>query len=209
MDFPSHLVGRTSRIIESQIRSTLIDSFLYLPKPIKHTGSEQGIRKAESKCPYDFLLEGNLTLSLKTNTGNMVCPPEVGQPSSSTCYYYFKDLCDYDEINEISFKEMVYKNIDKMLNIYATHLFDSDYLLWIYQKKENYFYNIFKKDYASSFEWKRENITFTKEKIEDWNESNTVKYNGISIGEFQVHKNRNCYKFRFNLTNLIKIIEEE
>lgn len=209
LDFPSHLVGRTSRIIESQIRSTIIDSFMYLPKPIKHTGSEQGIRKTESKCPYDFLLDGNLTLSLKTNTGNMVCPPEVGQPSSSTCYYYFKDLCDYDEINEISFKEMVYKNIDKMLNIYATHLFDSDYLLWIYQKKENYFYNIFKKDYASSFEWKRENITFTKENIEDWNESNTVKYNGISIGEFQVHKNRNCYKFRFNLTNLIKIIEGE
>lgn len=207
LDFPSHLVSRTSRIIESQIRSTIIDSFFYLPRPIKHTGSEQGIRKAESKCPYDFLLEGNLTLSLKTNTGNMVCPPEVGQPSSNTCYLYFKDLCDSNEINEISFKEMVYKNIDKMLNIYTTHLFDSDYLLWIYQKKEEYFYKIFKKDYASNFEWERDNITFTKENIEDWNESNTVKYNGISIGEFQVHKNRNCYKFRFNLTNLIKIIE--
>ena len=85
------------------------------------SSTEQGIRKAESKCPYDFLLEGNLTLSLKTNTGNMVCPPEVGQPSSNTCYLYFKDLCDSNEINEISFKEMVYKNIDKMLNIYTTH----------------------------------------------------------------------------------------
>lgn len=209
LEFPPHLVGRTSRIIESQIKDTVIDSFTHLPKPIKYTGSEQGIRKAESKCPYDFILEGNLTLSLKTNTGNMVCPPEVGQPSSSTCYLYFKDLCDSDEINEISFKKMVYKHIDKMLNIYATHLFDSDYLLWIYQKKDSYFYDIFKKDYASVFEWKRENITFTKECIEDWNESNTVKYNNISIGEFQVHKNRNCYKFRFNLINLIKIIEEK
>lgn len=207
LEFPSHLISRTSRIIESQIKSTIIDSFLYLPKPIKHTGSEHGIRKAESKCPYDFLLEGNLTLSLKTNTGNMVCPPEVGQPGASTCYLYFKDLCDYSEINELSFKEMVYKNIDKMLNIYATHLFDSDYLLWLYQKKDNYFYTIFKKDYASNFEWKKENITFTKENIENWNESNTVKYNNLSIGEFQVHKNRNCYKFRFNLTNLIKVIE--
>lgn len=207
LDFPSHLVSRTSRVIESQIKDTIIDSFLHLPKPIKHTGSEPGLRKAESKCPYDFLLEGNLTLSLKTNTGNMVCPPEVGQPSSSTCYLYFKHLCDSDEINELSFKKMVYKHIDKMLNIYATHLFDSDYLLWIYQKKEKYFYKIFKKDYATNFKWKRENITFTKENIKDWNESNTVKYNNLSIGEFQVHKNRNCYKFRFNLTNLIKIIE--
>lgn len=207
LDFPSHLVSRTSRIIESQIKDTIIESFLYLPKPIKYTGSEQGFRKAESKCPYDFLLKDNLTLSLKTNTGNMVCPPEVGQPSSNTCYLYFKHLCDYDEINEISFKEMVYKHIDKMLSIYANHLFDSDYLLWIYQKKDHYTYTIFPKNYASNFEWNRDNITFTKKNIKDWNESNTVKYNDISIGEFQVHKNRNCYKFRFNLTNLIKIIK--
>ena len=42
--------------------------------------------------------------------------------------------------------------------------------------------------------------------LEDWNESNTVKYNNISIGEFQVHNNRQCYKFRFNFKNLIKIL---
>lgn len=138
LDFPSHLAGRTSRIIESQINNTVVNAFLHLPKPIKYTGTEQGFRKAESKCPYDFLLEGNLTLSLKTNTGNMVCPPEVGQPSSSTCYLYFKHHCDSDKIDELSFKEMVYKHIDEMLKIYATHLFDSDYLLWIYQKKDKY-----------------------------------------------------------------------
>lgn len=103
---------------------------------------------------------------------------------------------------------MVYKNIDKMLHIYATHLFDSDYLLWIYQKKDKFYYNIFNKDYASNFVWNKEKITFTKKSIEDWNESNTVKYDGLSIGEFQVHRNRNCYKFRFNLVNLIKVIEE-
>lgn len=208
LDFPSHLLHRTSRIIESQIKPTIIEAFKYLPKPIKHTGSESGVRKAESKCPYDFLLKDDLTLSLKTNTGNMVCPPEVGQPSSSTCYLYFQDLCDYDEINEISFKEMVYKNIDKMLHIYATHLFDSDYLLWVFQKRDEFYYNIFNKDYASNFEWNKEKISFTKPNIEEWNESNTVKYDDISIGEFQVHKNRNCFKFRFNLTNLIKIIEK-
>jgi len=208
LDFPSHLLHRTSRIIESQIKPTIIEAFKELPTPIKHTGSESGIRKAESKCSYDFLLDGDLTLSLKTNTGNMVCPPEVGQPSASTCYLYFQDLCDYDEINEISFKEMVYKNIDKMLSIYASHLFDSDYLLWIYHKKERFYYSIFKKNYASNFKWQKDKITFTKPTIEDWNESNTVKYDDISIGEFQVHKNRNCFKFRFNLTNLIKIIEK-
>ena len=209
LDFPSHLVNRSSRIIESQIKPTIVEAFQNLPKPTQYTGSEQGARKAESKSPYDFILDGIFTLSLKTNTGNMVCPPEVGQPSSSTCYLYFGHLCDSDEINELSFKRMVYSHIDEMLHIYATHLFDSDYLLWIYQKKDAYFYNIFKKDYASNFKWKKENISFTKENIEDWNESNTVKYNNLSIGEFQVHKNRNCYKFRFNLTNLVKIMEAQ
>lgn len=80
LEFPSHLLHRTSRIIESQIKPTVVEAFNNLPKPIKHTGSEPGIRMAESKCSYDFLLNGNLTLSLKTNTGKMVCPPEVGQP---------------------------------------------------------------------------------------------------------------------------------
>ena len=36
---------------------------------------------------------------------------------------------------------------------------------------------------------------------------NTVKYDGISIGEFQVHKNRECFKFRFNLDNFVKVVE--
>lgn len=75
LDFPEHLLHRTSKIIESQIKPTIIEAFQRLPIPIKHTGSETGFRKAESKCPYDFILNGNFTLSLKTNTGNMVCPP--------------------------------------------------------------------------------------------------------------------------------------
>lgn len=58
------------------------------------------------------------------------------------------------------------------------------------------------------FNWKKENFSFTKKTIEEWNESNTVKYNGISIGEFQVHTNRNCFKFRFNLKNLLGILNK-
>ena len=42
--------------------------------------------------------------------------------------------------------------------------------------------------------WEKEKFTFTRQTIEKWNESNTVKYDGISIGEFQVHNNRNCFK---------------
>ncbi len=59
-----------------------------------------------------------------------------------------------------------------------------------------------------SDEFKKEKFTFTRD-LDDWNESNTVKYEGINIGEFQVHKNRNSLKFRFDMRNLIKLLEEE
>ncbi|MBR6688560.1 MAG: hypothetical protein IKL68_00900 [Clostridia bacterium] len=207
LSFPSHIAERSSESFEIALKPVISEAFNSIPVPIKHTGSEPGIRKAESKCPYDFVLENNLTLSLKTNTGKMVCPPEVGQPSAQTCYLYFKDLCNDTQINEHSFKLMALNNIDKMVPIYISHLFDSDFLLWLYQENESFNYKIFEKDYASNFEWKKENFSFSKPSINIWNESNTVKYNNISIGEFQVHKNRNCYKFRFNFKNLIQTIE--
>ena len=100
---------------------------------------------------------------------------------------------------------MVYKNIDKMIPIYLSHLFDTDFLLWIYERKGKIYYKIFEKNYACNKIWEKSKFSFTKSNIEDWNESNTVKYNGVTIGEFQIHKNRDCYKFRFNLMNLVKI----
>lgn len=205
LDAPSHMTHRSSIKIENKIRDYIKEAFKNLPRPIRYTGADQGIRKAESKCPYDFVLEGGKTLSLKTNTQNKVCPSEVGQPSSKTCYAYFKDLCDEDNINANSFKRMVYKNIDKMIPIYLSHLFDTDFLLWIYERKGKIYYKIFEKNYACNKIWEKSKFSFTKSNIEDWNESNTVKYNGVTIGEFQIHKNRDCYKFRFNLMNLVKI----
>jgi len=47
-------------------------------------------------------------------------------------------------------------------------------------------------------------ITFTKN-LDNWNESNTVKVNNKSIGEFQIHKNRDCIKFRFHMNKLLSI----
>jgi hypothetical protein len=51
--------------------------------------------------------------------------------------------------------------------------------------------------------WDMKKISFTQT-LASWNESCTVKYDGISIGEFQVHNNRNCFKFRFNFSGLIE-----
>ncbi len=88
-------------------------------------------------------------------------------------------------------------------------LFDSDYLLWIKEDKNGDFsLDYFPKHYGCNFKWDPNKFSFTCD-LNSWNESNTVKYNGVTLGEFQVHKNRNCYKFRFDLSNLEKIIGPE
>ncbi len=206
LSYPANFKTRCSVRLQEEITPIVKAAFTDLPNAIKHTGSEKGERGKESKCSYDFLLEGHKTLSLKTNTGKMVCPPEVGQPGAETCYLYFGHLTDASEITENVFKEMVLNRIAEMMPIYVEHLLDSDYLLWIYKKKDNYAYKIFDSDFAQNMLWDRNAFSFTKSTIEEWNESNTLKYNGISIGEFQVHKARSCYKFRFNMENFEKII---
>lgn len=208
LEKPVSFATRASKSIEEKLFPTIKDAFLRIPKPIMHSGSTPGERGEQSKCSYDFVLEGNLTLSLKTNKGKMVCPPEVGQPGSKTCLLYFKKYFDkgIEEVTRDAFKKMVYDNIEKIMPIYVDHLFDSDWLLWIYETKNGFEYKTINGKNIDEFDWKREKFSFTKPTLEEWNESNTVKYDGLSIGEFQIHTNRNCFKFRFNIANLLKLL---
>lgn len=209
LDKPESFKGRVIKSYVDRLMPVVREAFKDIPAAIKHSGSMPGERGEQSKCSYDFILEGNKTLSLKTNKGKMVCPPEVGQPGSKTCLLYFSQFLEpgtRDVTSEL-FKAMVLNYIEKLIPIYVAHLFDSDWLLWIYETKDGYKYQSIKKDDINVYEWKKEKFSFTKNTIEEWNESNTVKYNGISIGEFQVHQNRNCYKFRFNMKNLLSILQ--
>ena len=208
LEFPQSFYQRYSKKLEEELLPVVKGAFQYLPDAIKHTGSMAGDRGGESKCSYDFLLKGEKELSLKTNTGKMVCPPEVGQPAAATCYLYFKGFVNEDHIDGQIFKRMVLEKVDKLIPVYINHLFDSDFLLWIYKGDSKFDYRIFKKGFAFNMIWKKELFSFTKPTVEEWNESNTLKYDGISIGEFQVHKARDCYKFRFNLENLVKVVKK-
>lgn len=205
---PSSFATRYSKSIQNDIKSVIDEAFTKLPKAIKHTGSMSGVRLGASKCPYDFILEGNKTLSVKTNTGKMVCPPEVGQPNDSTFYLYFKDLIDEDHVDEKIFKNLVLTKVDKMIPIYTSHLFDSDYLLRIFKKNDKWHYQIHTKIFGKPILWETSEFSFTKNTIDDWNESNTLKYKNKRLGEFQYHHHRNCYKFRFDYDNLVEILEE-
>lgn len=209
LDKPDSFRGRVIKAYVDRLMPVVEEVFQTIPAAIRHSGSTPGERGEQSKCSYDFVLEGNKTLSLKTNKGKMVCPPEVGQPGAKTCLLYFSQFFEpgTEDVTGELFKIMVFDNIEKLLPIYVAHLFDSDWLLWIYETKEGYKYQAINKDDVKEFQWEREKITFTKSTVKEWNESNTVKYNGISIGEFQVHQNRNCYKFRFNMKNLLSLLQ--
>lgn len=207
---PASFTTRCSAAIKRELAPVVKEAFKVVPKAIKHTGSESGTRGEQSKCSYDFVLEGNLTMSLKTNKGKMVCPPEVGQPGAKTCMEYFRDFfpASLQEVTNEEFKNMVYKHIADIMPIYVEHLFDSDWLLWIYLEKEGYTFRAISQSDIKDYKWLKEKFTFTKPTIEQWNESNTVKYDGLTIGEFQVHTHRSCFKFRFNLANLLTLIHK-
>lgn len=62
------------------------------------------------------------------------------------------------------------------------------------------------RSFFENFHFDHQKFTFSKNTVEAWNESSSVKYNNVSIGEFQIHNKRKCVKFRFNFKNLIDII---
>lgn len=203
--YPDNFKNRIDSNLEKNLKPLVEKAFKHLPNVIKHCGSEPGERGGNSKCSFDFLLEGNKTLSLKTNYGRMVCPPEVGQPNDKTCYLYFNKFVDGDHIDRDNFKCMAYNHIKELIEIYEKFLFDSDYLLRFYIKKGKYHYDISNRISDNKDKWEKEHFSFSKKTINEWNVSNTVYYNGIRLGEFEVHNSRNCYKFRFDYENLLKI----
>lgn len=208
---PLSFATRASLPLERKLMPVIKEAFKILPRAVQHTGSTGGTRGKNSKCPYDFILEGNQQLSVKTNKGKMVCPPDVGQPGAEACLHYFKDFFpqDLDMVTNASFKKMVYDHIEEIMPIYVDHLFESEWLLWIYQDGPNYKNRVISKSNIKQFTWQREKFSFTKQELSEWNESNTVKYDGISIGEFQVHQHRVCFKFRFNMPVLLSLLNKE
>jgi len=141
----------------------------------------------------DFILINGKTLSLKSNIKmDKVCPQIIGQTTGKKFNKMFNISCDR--------KEYIMKHVDEMIPTYLEYLFCCDYLLWInkdgtcrlYDRQTIKSYNLFNK------------ITFTRT-LENWNESNTLKVGKDTLGEFQIHTNRDCIKFRFKLSTLIKL----
>ena len=152
-------------------------------------------------------------MSVKSNKNKLgkVAPQNIGQPTVQTFFEYFSDefkdvdLAYYDtEEKKLLFKKYILNNPEKIIVDYWKNLFDTDHYL--------HFFNLVSGEIEYLYlpkippiEFKKENFSFTQT-LDSWNESASLKYNNITIGEFQVHKNRNCLKFRFNMNNLLKLL---
>lgn len=186
-----------------------------IPLPIKHAAENQNI--------VDFILQNNKTLSVKTNKQKLgkAAPQKIGQASSNTWYAILAERLGiayiptaYPEKVKL-FKIIALTRIEELLGIYWEYMFDCDFLIHIFNVVDSNDnptadpkYIVIKK--TSSPIWDPAKITFTKTTVAEWNESNTVKYeyDGVVIGEFQVHNNRDNFKFRFNMAGISKLMTE-
>ena len=186
-----------------------------IPSPIEHV--------AENQNKIDFLLVGNKTLSVKTNKQKLgkAAPQKIGQASSNTWFAILAERLGiayiptaYPEKVKL-FKIIALTRIEELLAIYWEYMFDCDFMIHIFNivdvndiPTNNPKYIVVKK--TRSPIWDPIKITFTRATLSEWNESNTVKYeyDGVAIGEFQVHNNRDNFKFRFNMAGISRLMTE-
>ena len=196
--------------LETHIAEAVRPLLLEMPKPISHI--------AEDQSSIDFLLEGGYSLSVKTSMreAGKLAPQNIGQPTSSTFWSRLPELIpegvditrlDYQESAKL-FKQVAQSKASELLTAYWRNLFDCDFLIFVSNvldrdDKLSSSINASLYTKAESPDWDPSQITFTKS-LKEWNESSTIKYGKFSIGEFQIHNNRNCFKFRFNFKGLIQ-----
>lgn len=185
-----------------------------IPVPVSHIATRQN--------PIDFMLNSGKTLSVKTNQRSLgkVAPQRIGQASSVTWFSSIAPRLNiklstvpqsyYEKIR--LFKQIALSRSDELLSIYWENMFDCDFLVHIFNivdKSGNLTNN---PEYLVSFKtaspiWEKTKISFTRKSVESWNESNTIKYDGVTIGEYQIHNNRDNFKFRFHMKGISFLVK--
>ena len=161
------------------------------PYNIKHCA------KGGSKYDFECIDDPTIHLSAKTTKKDgKVCPQVIGQPSR-------KKFCEFFALDQSTcldqIKTFIINNIAHMLTVYCNHTFDCPLLY--YNNHSNLLAFIVYKEHIN---WSNYAIQFShniKNKL--WNESSSISINGVTIGEFQVHNNRDCIKFRWCFEKLL------
>ncbi|MDE6407531.1 MAG: hypothetical protein K2K50_02865, partial [Anaeroplasmataceae bacterium] len=102
-------------------------------------------------------------------------------------------------------KHLICEKTEKVVPIFLNFLLDADHILWIFPKENKFVYHLIDGTLYINMDFKKEKFAFTKN-YDEWNESTTLKYDGKSIAEVQVHKNRS-FKFRFIMNNLLPLLK--
>jgi hypothetical protein len=153
-----------------------------------------------SKYDFECVDDPSIHLSAKTSKNKIgkVCPQVLGQPSR-------KKFCEFFALDQSigldQIKTFISNNIANLLQVYSAHTFDCPILY--YNKHSDVLAFIVLKE---ELNWAASNINFShniRKKL--WNESSSISINGVNIGEFQVHKNRDCIKFRWAFENLLTV----
>ena len=158
------------------------------PYEIKHI--------AKNGNQYDFVTNCGIHLSAKTNktmAGLKICPQVVGQPSKKR----FCELFGLGTLSNEEIKEYIVANVAELLESYMLHTFDCPIIYYNKAKNELLFVKLKEK-----INWT--NITFTHIlNNKPWTKGSTIKMGDTSIGEFQIHGNRDCIKFRWIFKNIL------
>jgi hypothetical protein len=164
---------------------------------------------AKNGNKYDFEnINGPEKLSAKTTKKDgKVCPQVIGQPSRKKFCEFFRSFGTGPNVilnDNQSVKKYIEENIKSMLKIYFENTFDCPIIYYNKHKNKTLFIN--KKQ---SIIWNEFNIIFSHiKKNKLWNESSTISINNKTIGEFQIHNNRDCIKFRWMIENLLNLFKD-
>lgn len=143
-----------------------------------------------------------LSIKSSKSTSAKVCPQVIGQP----CHNVF---CDYFQLprssNASDIKAFIIENINTILSDYFKHTFDCD-IFYYNEPKDKCLYIKTIKD----IEWRDCRFKFTRN-LDTWNESTTLHIltpKPVTIGEFQIHNNRDGIKFRWNFEKVLNVFKD-
>ena len=81
--------------------------------------------------------------------------------------------------------------------------------VWIKEgKKESPYYGMIIPHMIDPVCWDEKKLEMTQSR-DQWLVSNTIKYWGTTIGNFEVHLTRTSFKFRFDIERLVEFFEPE
>jgi hypothetical protein len=180
---------------ELSAKLCLLKDHLPADTKFKHTAANQG--------RYDLTsVDEKVKFHIKTTKKHgMEAPQVIGQPSAKTFIKHF-DLDPNSSKDDL--KRFIYENMKQIIKEEMKYLFDEPIIY--YDKLENSIKII---KLIKEVDLENVDITYANDKkLEEWNNSLTIKIKNTKIAEQQFHSTRSNLVFRFNFKTLFKIFPE-